>query len=134
MDEKVKDLYLGRDQNCAETTLRVASEEMGLGLSDDEIKLIGGFGGGMGCGEVCGILAAAVAAFGREMIEDRAHAVPELKLRCAAFTERFRDEFGSIQCADIKRERHKDGIRCAETVDAGIALLRQEIAEHRAVK
>lgn len=132
MSDRIRELFTQRDQNCAETMLRATAEEMGIELTDDEMRLIGGFGGGMGRGTVCGALAGVVAAFGRQMVVDRAHAVPELKARCAAFVDRFEREFGSIMCADLKEHHYKDGKRCLGLVERAGALMREEIAEREA--
>ncbi|MBQ6540155.1 MAG: hypothetical protein IJL71_03935, partial [Oscillospiraceae bacterium] len=37
-----------KDHNCAESALLAISEEYGLGLGPEEMKLVSAFGGGMG--------------------------------------------------------------------------------------
>ena len=49
--DRVKEYYLEKDYNCAETTLHCINDEYGLGLTDEQIKLASGFGAGMGCGQ-----------------------------------------------------------------------------------
>lgn len=114
--EKIKELYLGKDYNCAESILIYANEEYGLGLDDDSIKLIGAFGGGMGCGKVCGALAAAVAAIGKMEIVERAHATATLKEHTAEFVAKFAEVAGDIDCVKVKEKYFVEGIRCLNTV------------------
>lgn len=52
--DNVKKYYLEQDYNCAETILRCIDEEYGIGLTEDDFKLVSAFGGGMGCGSSCG--------------------------------------------------------------------------------
>ena len=63
--DNVKKYYLEQDYNCAETILRCIDEEYGIGLTEDDFKLVSAFGGGMGCGSSCGALCGAMAALGR---------------------------------------------------------------------
>ena len=65
--------YLEGDYNCAESVLLAANAEYGLGLPDDAVKLVGGFGAGMGCGNACGALCGAVAVLGVMKMGRRAH-------------------------------------------------------------
>ncbi len=62
--DNVKKYYLEQDYNCAETILRCIDEEYGIGLTEDDFKLVSAFGGGMGCGSSCGALCGAMAALG----------------------------------------------------------------------
>ena len=50
----VKKYYLEQRRNCAESLLRAANEAYGLNLTEADFALLSGFGGGMGCGSVCG--------------------------------------------------------------------------------
>ena len=114
--DRVKELYLEKDYNCAESILIFANEEYGLGLNDDSIKLIGAFGGGMGCGKVCGALAGAVAAIGKMEIAERAHATATLKEHTAEYVARFAEVFGDVDCVKVKEKKFVEGVRCLNTV------------------
>ena len=84
--DRVKEYYLEKDYNCAETTLHCINDEYGLGLTDEQIKLASGFGAGMGCGQTCGVLCAGIAALGKLLVDQRAHNTETgeyiLKLAC----------------------------------------------------
>ncbi len=126
--EAVRRFYLDKGYNCAEATLMAVDEELGLGLSADDIKLIGAFGGGMGCGEACGALCASIAVLGRLMIEEKAHSTPELKERCAEYVSRFRERMGgSLDCRDVKARNTIEGQRCYKTVKENYELLEETL-------
>ena len=47
LQEHAKHFYLDDNCNCAEAVLLAANAEYGLGLPDDAVKLVGGFGAGI---------------------------------------------------------------------------------------
>ena len=58
----IRTLFLEKDYNCAETVPLWANEKYGLGVAPEDVKLVSGFGGGLGSGENCGALLGAMAA------------------------------------------------------------------------
>ena len=54
--EKTKYYYSEKNKNCAEAILLASNEVFGFGLSEDCAKIVMGFGGGLGCGKLCGSL------------------------------------------------------------------------------
>ncbi len=126
--ELVRKYYLEEGYNCAEATLMAMAEEKGLELSKDDVKLIGAFGGGMGCGEVCGALCASIAILGRLLIREKAHATPEIKGECASYVDEFRKTMGgSIDCRDIKPRNTIEGQRCYKTVKDNYEILEDTV-------
>ena len=71
---KEYEYFIEQDNNCAESTLRVADEKYHLGIGAEEVKLVSAFGAGMGCGKTCGALCGALAVIGKLMVDKRAHA------------------------------------------------------------
>lgn len=114
----VRDYFLGDDFNCAETTLRVINDRYGLGLREDDFKLVSGFGAGCGCGNICGALAGAIAAMGVMMVPQRAHATPGFKECCGEYCARFSEALGGTQCCDLRPRYFREDIRCAEAIEA----------------
>ena len=54
LKDKAYKYIISKDHNCAETALLAISEEYGLDIGPEEMKLVSAFGGGMGCGKLCG--------------------------------------------------------------------------------
>lgn len=121
--EKIRKLYLEEGYNCAEATLLAMAEEKGMDLNREEIKMLGAFGGGLGCGEACGALCASIAIIGRLMIDEKAHETEGLKKRCSEYVENFRNKMGSINCRDLKPVNTVEGQRCLKTVLKNYELL-----------
>ena len=85
----VREIFLDKDCNCAETLLLWADEKYGLGVAPEDVKLVSGFGGGLGCGENCGALLGALAALSKALVRDRGHATPGFKETCAGLVDRL---------------------------------------------
>ena len=65
LKEKAKFYYGTEGKNCAEGILLAANDAYALNLTDTDIQLFSGFGGGMGCGSTCGSLTGAIAVLGK---------------------------------------------------------------------
>ena len=129
--DRIDAYYLEKNHNCAETTLRILSDEYGLGLGEEDIKLVGAFGGGMSSGLVCGALCGAMAALGKMVIEDVAHAAPGFKELCAECTAGFREALGAVDCRELKEMYHReDGTRCLLTVQKSADYIEGFLKEH----
>lgn len=102
LKDRIEPYYLTRDYNCAETTLHIIDDQYGLGLSEEDFKLVGGFGAGFGCGITCGALAGAVAALGKLSITRRAHATEGFRELCAGYCAAFEQALGATDCSRIK--------------------------------
>ena len=82
----IREIFLDKDYNCAEAVLLWADERYGLGVAPEDVKLVSGFGGGLGCGENCGALLGAMAALSKAQVRDRGHATPGFKEACSGRT------------------------------------------------
>ncbi len=114
--DQVNELYLEKDYNCAETTLRSIDAVYHLGLTEEEFKLVSGFGAGMGCGHACGALCGGIAALGKLFVDKRAHNTPGFGDLCKAYVEAFRENLGDTMCDALKAKYKRDDVRCLETV------------------
>ena len=120
LKDKAYEYFIVKDHNCAETALLAISEEYGLGIGPEEMKLVSAFGGGMGCGKLCGVLAGSMAALGRMAVDGRAHATENFGPLCAGLCERFEAGLGSLKCADLKAMYRTEELRCLKTVELGL--------------
>lgn len=117
MNEKVEKYFLEKDFNCAESMVGILNETYGLGLDEKDFTLVSGFGGGCGCGHICGALAGCIAVLGKMQVTQRAHVTPGFKETCAAFCTRFEEDLGSSLCRELKPKYFAEGIRCAKLLD-----------------
>ncbi len=119
----VREIFLDKDCNCAETLLLWADEKYGLGVAPEDVKLVSGFGGGLGCGENCGALLGALAALSKALVRDKAHATTGFKETCAGLVDRFRADLGSIRCTELKEKYRRPDVRCLYVVERAAAIL-----------
>ena len=103
LKERAKEYY-NQNYNCAETIVRAANDEYHLGLTEEAIRMCGGFGGGMGCGKACGALCGGVCAISAALVEDRAHATPELRAKTTKLVAAFRRILGDTQCKNLMQK------------------------------
>ncbi len=111
--ERTKYYYSEKNKNCAEAILLASNEVFGFGLSEDCAKIVMGFGGGLGCGKLCGSLAACISVLGI-LYGDR----PDIREICARFTEKFNSDLkvDSIDCAPIAAKYKNAERRCEDAV------------------
>ena len=114
--------YYNNGYNCAETIIRAANDEYRLGLTEEAMKLCGGFGGGMGCGKACGALCGGISAISAQLIDSKAHEAPELRAKCTQLVAAFNRILGDTECKNLKAKYHT-GSGCLETVLLGCEAL-----------
>ena len=125
----IREIFLDKDYNCAEAVLLWADERYGLGVAPEDVKLVSGFGGGLGCRENCGALLGAMAALSKALVRDRGHATPGFKEACAGLTDRFRADLGSIRCTELKEKYRRPDVRCLYVVERAAAILDKYMQE-----
>ena len=131
MREKTHDLYMNLNYNCGECILRAANEAYGFGLDEKALKLASGFGAGMGCGDTCGCLSAAMSILSLLYCGDKAHETEGFKELCAEFVAEFTKELGSTNCNELKAKyRYPDGDdrRCVITIEKAAEFMEKFIA------
>ena len=47
--DRIYEYFIEKDNNCAEAMLRALNDEYCLGIPEDSVKLVGGFGGSLNC-------------------------------------------------------------------------------------
>ena len=128
--EKVKEYYLGKSFNCAESVLRAANEEFKLGLDEKALVTAGGFGGGMGAGSSCGALCGAIQALGAKLLtEGRAADCPGFREKCAAYYHAFEEALGSSECRNLGPKYKNGEVRCYAVVEKAYELLKTAMEE-----
>ena len=110
--------------NCAESVLWGADKVLGLGLKKEDVALLGAYGGGCGCGSLCGAVAAGVAVIGRMNIEDRARTSDATK-KAAIFVEQVKKDLGSEMCAPLMKAYRTEEAGCRLTIEKVADILDQ---------
>jgi len=127
--DALKGYYLDGGYNCAESVLRTANEEFGLGLDEKALRTAGGFGGGMGCGNACGALCGAIQALGAAMLSGRAADCPGFRDKCGAYFRSFEEALGSSLCAELGPKYKNPTARCYTVVRTAYELLEKAMED-----
>lgn len=98
--------------NCAEILLLSANEKYNLELDDRFIKAICPFGGGLQSEKTCGALLGSLAAVGIMYAEDRPCTNDNMKNITKKLVEQFEEEFGAIDCQNIKEHHRSETEGC----------------------
>lgn len=103
--------------NCAEAILQACNEYYDLGMSENEMKMMAGFGGGMFTGNACGALSGSVAAISKKIIDTKAHDhLDEIRPATQKVVANFNKTLGHTQCAQLKKKYHNKEQKCLQTV------------------
>jgi len=114
LSERALKYFVGQKKNCAVSILMAANDHYNLGLKPGDEALLAGFGGGIGCGKICGMMAASVAVLGK-LYAGR----EDFKKLCQQLTRTFRQEMGqdSIDCKDLAPVYKVEQGRCIAGVE-----------------
>ena len=121
--------YKDTNYNCAEAVFSSAAEAWGLDISDDVIRTMGCFGGGMGCAIVCGAVTGGSAALSYKFVEgDGGHTSPEMMKKVRTYIRKVREAYGSENCKDLRPQFYSKEERCFQTISK-IATILDEVYE-----
>lgn len=123
---KAEYYYGVENKSCAEALLAAARDVYKINISDDEINMFTGFGGGMGCKSACGSLTGAIAILSK-MYGHR----DDIRAISASYVEAFKAEMKteSIMCGDLEELYRTPADRCVKTVGLS-ALALQKVIDH----
>ncbi|MBO5883409.1 MAG: C_GCAxxG_C_C family protein [Clostridia bacterium] len=126
LSEYARFYYIEKHQNCAVSILLGASDKYSFGLCEEDAKLVVGFGGGMGCGKVCGALSGSIAVLGKLFCDRR-----DFRAICAGFVKIFKEAYGcdSIDCAVLTAKYKNAERRCVDVVILAADILEEYIEE-----
>ena len=124
--ERALDYFVQQKKNCAVSILLAANDHYELGLRPGDEALLAGFGGGIGCGKICGMMAASVAVLGK-MHGDR----EDFKKLCQQLVRTFRLEMGcdSIDCKDLVPVYKVETGRCTGGIEKWAGVFEKFLAE-----
>jgi C_GCAxxG_C_C family probable redox protein len=124
LKEKAGYYYGTMGKNCAEGLLLAANEVYNLGISDTDVALFAGFGGGMGCKSTCGALSGALGVLSKLYGERE-----DFRELCGEFVVKFEQKLGSTVCQELEDKYRTEETRCVTTVELAAEALEQFITE-----
>jgi len=121
-EEYRKGLVLDKGYNCAEKVLNLSNEVLDLGLSDQALKVAGGFGGGMGIGHICGALVGAVMVLSLRHVETVGNQ-SDIKSIEKEFLKKVEEKLGSLMCRDLLKQYHTPERKCEFIIESVLEKL-----------
>ena len=116
LEATVRKYYEVSYYNCSETIIHAGNEYYQLGLHEEDMKMLAGFGSGMYCGSTCGALIGSVAVLSKLIVETKAHDhLDQLRPIISACVRNFREASGGQNCAEIRPKFHTKETRCLNT-------------------
>lgn len=128
MLEKIaKKYYHDKGYNCAESILLATNEYYHLNLNDNDFQLVTAFGGGLGCGRICGALTGGLAALGRIFIVDK----ETMHNLSTEFIADFENKLETSICIDLKEKYKTEDFHCLKTVELAAIILENFISKNK---
>ncbi|WP_461204301.1 C-GCAxxG-C-C family (seleno)protein [Clostridium sp. DL1XJH146] len=121
-----KDLY---DLSCSETMLYAANEEYNLNLSQDTLKSMAGFSGGMYANETCGCITGSIAVLSIMFVEESAHKSEHLKEIVQEFIDGFWVKHKFKHCENLKDIYRTEEFGCNDLMYSTAELLDNTICK-----
>jgi C_GCAxxG_C_C family probable redox protein len=106
INEKVHSYYWNDDLNCAITSLLTFSEIFQINLNTQILDAAIGMPGAGSYGAQCGLVAGALMFIGIQG-KEKGLETEDIVNRCNDFAKGFEDEFGSLNCRDLRPEGFK---------------------------
>ena len=124
--------YYKSGYNCSETLLHACNETYHLNISEEDMRCMAGFGGGMFVGKTCGALIGSIAALSKLVCKTKAHdMLPILRPLIQKHIRNFNEILSGIDCAYIKPIHHNPdpNIKCIHTCLLAAKALEKTIEE-----
>lgn len=117
--------------NCAEKILYGANQVYQLGLDKPALKLVAGFGGGMGIESTCGALTGGIMVLSHLFVKDYAHESTLIKELTQELFNAYHEKMGHLDCKSLKAKYRTPQIQCAGVIIAAAEALDEVIARHK---
>ena len=132
MLETVAVKYYKQGYNCAESIILAGNEFYQLNLDPTVSAAFAVYGGGCGCGDVCGAIIGAMAVASRYFVKGKAHDDKAFVRKIGVTLMRNMEaKFGARKCMNIKPVLHNPDpdIKCVNTVTAAAEVLEATIRQ-----
>lgn len=125
LQDLVTKYYTQGNYNCSETLIHAANEYYHLNITDDDMRMFGGFGSGMYSGIVCGAMVANVAILSKMVIKNKAKEETKQILPVInQMVKDFREHLQGDSCKELRPKYFTPETSCLKTV-----LLASEVLE-----
>ncbi|MBR5341904.1 MAG: C-GCAxxG-C-C family protein [Erysipelotrichaceae bacterium] len=128
LEDKVRYYYIDLHYNCAEAVIHAANDYYDLDITKDDMRMLGGFGGGMYAGVVCGVLVAAVAVLSKMVVKESARQEGEtVRPVINGMVRSFNQELEGLSCKELRPKYYTKEDSCLKTVLLGTKVLEEAV-------
>ncbi len=129
-EDCIRKYYIEENYNCAECLIHAANEYYGLNISDEDMKMFGGFGSGMYAGIVCGTLVANVAILSKMVIKNKAREeTKEILPIINGMVNDFNEHLDGLSCKELRPKYYTREDSCLKTVLLAAEVLQKAVSE-----
>lgn len=122
------------DLNCAECMLVAANDEYDLNISNQTLRMMASFGGGMAIGSVCGAITGGAAVIGLMFTTERGHKSPHVKEMTSRYINEYNRRMGTLECIPLKNKYYEQGApRCTIMMRMAAEVLQELVEEYRKI-
>lgn len=122
MENPVKDFYLFKGFNCAQTMVILSSKRYNFEVSNDLINAMAGLGGGLQTESLCGVVSGGVMAlsliFPDKDIQNQA---------IVSFQDKLKTKLPSFSCKEIKKSHRDENDKCLNVVETAFDSLTEVV-------
>ena len=117
LEEYIRYYYTDLNYNCSEALIHAANDFYGLNITEDDMKMMGGFGSGMYAGVVCGALVGCVAALSKMIVVKTARGEGNtVRPVINSMVKTFESHLDGMTCRDLRPKYYTREDSCLKTV------------------
>ncbi|MBQ3295556.1 MAG: C-GCAxxG-C-C family protein [Erysipelotrichaceae bacterium] len=130
--EKVRSYYQDEYYNCSEAIIHAANDHYGLKITEEDMLMFGGYGGGMYSGIVCGALVSSIAVISKMVVKQNARREKEtVRPLIQKAVRNFNETLGGLSCKELKPKYWTKELSCWRTVELAATALEKTVEEIR---
>jgi len=122
-----KELY---SLNCSESIVFAANEYYELGLNENALKMMTGFGGGVCEKELCGVISGAVAVIGMVLKNKTNSDGSVVKQAVIDFKNSFKESYNQIDCEYLVDNFKDEVVGCDKIIFESVSKLQEVIRKY----
>ena len=117
LEDHIRYYYTECNYNCSEALIHAANDYYGLDIAEDDMKMMGGFGGGMYAGVVCGALVGCVAVLSKMIVVKTAREEGNtVRPVINSMVRTFNEHLEGMSCRELRPKYYTKEDSCLKTV------------------
>lgn len=116
LEDLVRKYYTEQNYNCAETMIHACNAYYHLYITEEDMRMLAGFGAGMFVGDTCGSIVGCIAALSKMTVQNKAHEeLNTIRPLVQRYMVNFKEIAGATNCAELKPKYNITKEKCLPT-------------------